>query len=52
MGYDPNKGEQELVLETLEGTEDINAVNEEVKFEFEDESTKIDKRQDQIFEEI
>lgn len=52
LGYDPNKGEQELVLENLEGTEDISAVNEEVKFEFENEGVSIDKRQDQIFEEI
>lgn len=52
LGYDPNKGEQELVLENLEGTEDISAVNEEVKFEFEDEGVSIDKRQDQIWEEL
>ena len=52
MGYDPHKEDQELVLENLEGTEDIDAVNEEVKFEFENEGVSIDKRQDQIFEEI
>lgn len=52
LGYDPNNQEEEEVLQTLEGTEELTMSEEKVKFEFADEKIEIDKREDQQFEEI
>lgn len=52
LGYDQNVEEQKLALENLEGIEEVNSTKDSVTFEFEEEKTDIDKRQDQKFEEI
>ena len=52
LGYDPKSSDSELVLETLDGMEDLGATHETLTFEFENERTDIDKREDQRFEEI
>lgn len=52
MGYEPGHTEQELALENLEGEEDLTINNESFSFEFENEKTDIDKRQEQKWEEV
>lgn len=52
MGYDPNVEEEAEVLQTLEGTEELIMDDESIEFEFESEKAHIDKKQEQIFEEI
>lgn len=52
MGYNPNAEEETEVLQTLGGTEELSLSEENVDFEFEGEKAHIDKKQDQVFEEI
>lgn len=54
LGYGPLDKNQVTVdaNEALSGTEEIDIPEQSVTFEFEDETAKIDKREDQIWEEI
>ena len=52
MGYDPNSEEEAEVLQTLEGTEELTIDDESITFEFEGNAANIDKKMEQIFEEI
>ena len=51
LGFTPNS-DQEVVLESLEGEEDVEYTTDSITFEFESEKKDIDRRVDQIFNEI